>query len=512
MRPVLSADQMREMDRQTIADVGLPGAVLMETAGRAVAGATRELVESRPGAVRVAVVCGSGNNGGDGFVAARVLAEHGVTCEVFLVMEESGIQGDARIFYDALLQCGGSVFPIHTAEQRKTAIASLGKCDVIIDAIFGTGLCREISGPIADLVRAINESSASVVAVDIPSGLAADTGAILGVAVDAQVTVTMGAAKVGNVSAPGFARNGRLCVAEIGIPSERLQRAAEAFVVEASDVRPLVPSTSENAHKVARGHVLAIAGSVGKRGAGRLAGVAALRTGAGLVTLGAIAPDQGAPDPLMTATVSTCEELADACQGKHALLIGPGMQTDAPGKALVMHAIEHSPIAMVLDADALNHIAASPRDLRNARVPVVLTPHPGEAARLLAMRSAEVQADRLATARRLAAETRAVVILKGARSCIVDGRVGGQTVLLCDQGGPELATAGTGDVLAGMVAALLAQRLDAADAAMLAVYWHGVAGQTALRRLGGMGVVASDVVMSIPAARTEICSSAGASD
>ncbi len=507
MRPVLTAHQMREMDRETIEEIGIPGAVLMETAGRAVAAAVLDVLADRK-VSRVAIICGSGNNGGDGFVAARVLAEYGVDCEVFLVAEASSV-GDAKCFYDALLQCQGRVSQLQTSEQLQDAARVFEDCDVLVDAIFGTGLCRDVSGTIASIVAMMNASAATIVAVDIPSGLHADSGAVLGVAIQADRTVTMGAAKIANAGAPGFALGGALRIAEIGIPSARLRRVAQIFVVEKADVAVAMPAAGANSHKVSKGHVLAIAGSEGKRGAGRLAALAALRAGAGLVTLGAATSDQTVADPLMTRVVGTCEEFEAAWQGKHALLIGPGMQSDATGKALVHHALQHCPVPMVLDADALNHLAADVEALQAAKSSLVLTPHPGEAGRLLGMQSSEVQADRVAAVRELAKRSHAVVVLKGARTCICDGRgTGSQEVFICEQGGPELATAGTGDVLAGMIAALLAQGLDSLMAAMLGVFWHGVAGHIALRQLGGAGVIASDVVSAIPRARAEI----GASD
>jgi len=506
MRPVLTAQQMRAMDKEAIEQIGIPGVVLMETAGRAVATTVLDFLKSYA-APHVALVCGTGNNGGDGFVAARVLAEHGVNCEVFLVQGVAGISGDAKIFYEALLKCNVAVSPLQTAQELENAKAAFRAADVLVDAIFGTGLCRDISGHIANVVRVMNASPGATLAVDVPSGLDADTGATLGIAIAATATVTMGASKIANVGAPGFSRNGTLVVAEIGISGSRMRSVADAFLMEGRDVQSLLPGSEGNTHKVAKGHVLAVAGSSGKRGAGRLAGLAALRTGAGLVTLGAASLDSHAADPIMTAQVATIDELTLAWAGKHALVIGPGMHTDSQAAGLVAHAVLHSPVPCILDADALNHLATDPAIARDAKAPLVLTPHPGEAARLLGITSAEVQADRMAAVRQLASETQAVVVLKGARTCIADGRSAESPVSICEQGGPELATAGTGDVLAGMVGALLAQGLDAFAAAQVAVYWHGVAGRLALRSLGGPGVIASDVIAAIPAARSEIAAS-----
>ncbi|MBL4635958.1 MAG: NAD(P)H-hydrate dehydratase [Kofleriaceae bacterium] len=509
MRPVLNAAQMRAMDAETIAKVGIPGAVLMENAGRAVALAVRDLLPAEPTAEsRVTVLCGSGNNGGDGFVAARVLQEEGVVCELFLVAGEPAIGGDASLFLNAFKRCGGTIRFLKSAADVDAARSEIEGSSVLVDAIFGTGLCRNIEGHLATLIECINQSPAMVVAVDLPSGLLADTGAILGVCVRADVTVTMAAVKVANVGAPGFAYNGHVEVAEIGIPRLRIEARAQAFVLTASDVVGAMPDVDRNGHKGRRGHVLAVAGSDGKRGAGRLAALAALRSGAGLVTIAAASIDSQAADPIMSAVIGNPAQLAEALVRKAALLIGPGMDTGRSGAALVKHALANSSIPMVLDADALNHLVGDLSAIVAASAPVVLTPHPGEAARMLEMSIAEVQADRMAAVRLLARETGAVVVLKGARTCICDGghadEGGDGVVFVCDVGGPELATAGTGDVLSGVLAALLAQGLEAPFAAALAVYWHGIAGSCALDAVGGPGVIASDVIDALPVARTKL--------
>lgn len=508
MRPILTAAEMRAVDAETIAAIGIPGAVLMETAGRALAREVRTIAQGAQPLSRVVVLCGAGNNGGDGFVAARVLAEWGFDVEVFLVLDPAGIGGDAKTFYDALVHCGVSNSAVLSRAQLDTATPNLLAAEVIVDAVFGTGLCRDVTGHIACLFALVAASDARVVAADIPSGLCADTGVALGSSIVADVTVAMGAAKIGNVCDPGFVANGRLTVAEIGIPSERIRSRAGVFLVENADVVAALPTHGARAHKASRGHVLAIAGSEGKRGAGRLAAMAALRSGAGLVTLGAQRLDSHVADPVMTTMIATPPDLAAAWARKAALLLGPGMDAGSEGAALVEYALDHSPIPIVLDADALNHLArtlAGSRLIRSSATAVVLTPHPGEAGRLLGIPTAQVQAGRIAAVRELASRTQSVVILKGARTCIADGRTRGLPVLLCEQGGPELATAGTGDVLAGMVSALLAQGLAAGMAAMVAVYWHGVAGRAARSQIGGLGVVATDVVAAIPTAHTIIC-------
>lgn len=508
MLPVLTAAEMRAVDAETIAEVGIPGAVLMETAGRALASEVRAFTRGSGAAKRVVVICGTGNNGGDGFVAARVLAEWGFDIEVLLVLDPIGIQGDAKTFYDALENCGVAIRSVLSSAQVNDAAQALLAAVVIVDAVFGTGLCRDVRGHIAQLFELVTASNAHVVSADIPSGLCADTGATLGTSIAADVTVAMGAAKIGNVCDPGFVANGRVAIAEIGIPRVRLCSHASVFMVENADVVSALPTHGSRAHKASRGHVLAVAGSDGKRGAGRLAAMAALRAGAGLVTLGAQALDPHAADPIMTTVIRDPAGLAVAWAKKAVLLLGPGMETGSDGAALVDCALDHSPVPVVLDADALNFLAkklGGSSLLHTSSADLVLTPHPGEAARLLGISTAQVQAARVWAVRELASLTGAVVILKGARTCIADGRASGQPVLLCEQGGPDLATAGTGDVLAGMVSAALAQGLDARVAAMVAVYWHGVAGRVARTEIGGTGVVATDVVAAIPVAHTMIC-------
>jgi len=500
MQPVVTAAEMRALDRATIEEIGLPGAVLMETAGRAVADAAF----AHAGAGHVAVVCGPGNNGGDGYVAARVLRERGADAVVYLAVAREAVRGDARLHLDALERSGGIVLDVSTPAALDELGDSLDSASVIIDALFGTGLTlrspdgsrgRAIEGHAAAVIARINASAATVIAADLPSGLDADTGVVHGVAVDADVTVTMGALKVGLVSAPGFARAGAVRVAEIGIPRALITaQVTRAGLLEQADLRSIAPRSGLLDHKGRRGHVLVVAGSPGHRGAGRLAAWAALRAGAGLVTLAGPGPGElVAPDPVMTAICDRPDDLAALLPGKAALVIGPGMLRDDDGARLVDAALA-SAVPCVLDADALNHLAGGGLALvASAAAPAVLTPHPGEAARLLACTVAEIERDRLAAVRRLAAESRAVVVLKGARTLICDGTLDDDFVAINPTGGPSLASGGTGDVLAGAIGALLAQGLVPRDAARLAVWCHGYSGDLAAGASGIRAVTASDV-------------------
>lgn len=505
MRYVVTAAQMRELDSETITAIGIPGAVLMETAGRAVASAVWDELGS-VATSRVAVVCGAGNNGGDGYVIARVLRARGVSATVYLAAARDRIGGDAAVHLGAYEQSGGLATSIADLDQLAEHRAAIESADVVVDALFGTGLTRSVEGHLAQVIEVINRSAGRIVSVDVPSGLSADTGAELGACVRADVTVTMAFSKIGLAVAPGSGKAGRVIVAEIGIP-EQLAAAhgIGLALLEPGDLRPLVPARNPLDHKNRRGHVLVVAGSPGKRGAARLTASAALRSGAGLATLASDKLDDAAPDPLMTAVLD-CEQagaidrLLDLAEGKAAVAMGPGMPTGSASRDLVKAAVERIGVAMVLDADALNHLAGDVAMVAKASASVVLTPHPGEAGRLLGCQASEVQADRVAAVRKLAEQSGAVILLKGAGTLVCDGRVADDIITINPTGGPELATAGSGDVLTGVIAALIAQGLAPGEAARLAAYIHGSAGHLAAQRLGPIGVTATDVLESLPAA------------
>lgn len=548
MLPVVTAAQMRALDAATIEGIGLPGVVLMENAGRAVARAIEQLVSGRRGipgggvaprslggtqlprralppgrldgrlAAVVAVVCGAGNNGGDGYVIARCLREAGMDVTVYLAIRAEAVTGDARLHLAVYEKMGGAVEPIADDEALAAHRDAIAGADVVVDAVFGTGLARAVQGRYQDIIETINRCPGHRVAVDIPSGLSADTGQVLGVAVAATCTVTMAFHKIGLVTSPGFAHCGQVRVAEIGIPASLAEtHGVRTYLLEAADMAPLLPAVPVLAHKNRRGHVLAVAGSPGKRGAGRLLTWAALRTGAGLATLASpwAGGEVHAPDPVMTAALDLdgpdrpdtagepvwiADQLRALAQGKQALAVGPGMPTTAGGRALVQAALAALDLPLVLDADALNHVGTELWRVAAARAPVVLTPHPGEAARLLGCSAADIQADRMAAARALAAGTGAVVVLKGARTLVAHRDV----VTINPTGHAALATAGSGDVLTGIIAALLAQGMEAVDAARLGVYLHGITGELAAADLGPRSVTAADLADRMPAAMARL--------
>ncbi len=487
MLPVVTADEMRALDRATIEEIGLPGVALMETAGRAVAQTVLRALGQHG---HVAVVCGPGNNGGDGFVVARVLRDHGVDAVAYLAVPRAVVKGDAATHLAILERAGGVVRMIQTTLELDEVAAAIAGCEVCVDALFGIGPVRPIEGHLAQVVAAINGTRHRI-AVDVPSGMDSDTGFVGGACVEAHGTVAMAAHKIALVSAPGFARCGEIEICDIGIPAGVLATAiVRAGLVEETDVRRWLPKPQALDHKGTRGHALIIGGAPGMRGAGRLAAMAALRAGAGLSTLATHAGDDLiAPDSVMTRAVTG--PIADLIAGKAAVVIGCGLGTDADARGWLREVMAAG-VPAVLDADALTMIANDPAVIAAAAGPIVITPHPGEAARLLGTTARVVEADRLAAARALAATTRAVVVLKGARTIVCDGTLGDDHCAINPTGGPALATGGSGDVLAGTIGGLLAQGVAPVDAARAGVYIHGLAGER-LERVHGRGAVSADL-------------------
>jgi ADP-dependent NAD(P)H-hydrate dehydratase / NAD(P)H-hydrate epimerase len=506
VRYVVTAAEMRAIDAATIDGIGLPGAVLMENAGRAVAAAVaEELARRGDGAARaVAVVCGAGNNGGDGYVVARVLRQQHIQAAVYLAAPRSAVRGDALVHLMAYERTGGPVLSIAEPGELAEHRQAIEGAAVAVDALFGTGLARDVDGHLAGVIHSINRCGGRIISVDVPSGLSADSGAVLGAAVEPHRTVTMAFLKVGLAVAPGLARAGAVSVAEIGIPLELASaHGVRLAVLDPADVAGGLPRAGLLDHKNRRGHALVVAGAPGKRGAGRLSAMAALRSGAGLATLAWQGRDLPAPDPVMTAELDAdagdaAERLVALAEGKRAVAIGPGMPTGSGGRALVRAALERLAQPMVLDADALNHLAGELERVAESRAPVVLTPHPGEAARLLGVGAADIERDRVAAVRELADRSRATVVLKGAGTLVCDGEAADGFVTVNPTGGPALATAGSGDVLTGVVAGLLVQGLPAGEAARTAVYLHGLAGEHCQERIGEVGATASDVLDALP--------------
>ena len=487
--------EMRAIDREAIDAFGIPALTLMERAGRALAEAVKPLLGPRGRAV---AVCGAGNNGGDGYVAARLLRADGIEARVVALVPLARLGGDARSVREAAERAGVKVADGDGLEA--------GRGDVVLDALLGTGLDRAPEGAFADAIARIataRAAGASVVAADVPSGLSADTGKPLGACVRADRTVTFGFLKRGLVLYPGPFWAGEVTVADIGIPHEAARRVPVACeLVTETEVRRLVPARDPEMHKGEAGRVLLLAGSSGKTGAAHLALLGALRGGAGLVTLAA-RPETlplalaGRPEamslPLPGEGPLRREDLpalADAAARATAIVAGPGMGFDGDTAELLRLLVQKAKVPVVLDADALSAFAGAAGALRTLGVPLVVTPHPKEMARLCGTTLEVVQEDRIAFAAERAQAWNAAVVLKGARTVVADpsGPPG-----VIPTGNAGMATGGTGDVLAGLTGALLAGGIAPGAAARVAAWVHGRAGDLAARRLGQRGLLASDL-------------------
>ena len=502
---VLNTQQMREADRQTIDDVGIPSVVLMENAGRQAVAAMEAAFDSLSSS-KVAVLCGRGNNGGDGFVVARTLAQRGIEAVVYLLGSVGEVRGDARTNLEILGRVGLTVVEITNAQEWELHFSEVSECDLIVDAIVGTGFHGPLTGLLETVVADVNGLGVPVVAIDLPTGLSADSHEVDGEAIEATMTVTLAAPKLPLILPPADAYAGDLVIADIGIPSPVLDELDGPWLelLTRERMRELVPARAADSHKGDFGRVLVIAGSVGRTGAAHLAAIGALRSGAGLVTiaaprscvpiLAAMAPEY-MTEPLEE-TAAGCIDFSSADRvldlKADVIAIGPGLGQDPSTAAFVHAVVERSGVPLVLDADALNAFAGDPERLSGRDgVDLIVTPHPGEMARLLNLSIEQVQADRLDHAREFASSHRCHVVLKGHRT-VIAGPEGRSFVNLTGNAG--MATGGTGDLLTGMIAAWFAQILDAEAACKLAVYLHGTAGDLAEADEGESALLPSDIV------------------
>jgi len=499
----VTADEMRALDRIAIEDAGIAGVVLMETAGRAVAEAVAD-IHSQTSGGHVCVLCGKGNNGGDGFVVARTLSQWGFEVGCLLLSKRESITGDALVQLDAVDTLGIEVVEIDQGLDAVDGAADLiATAAVCVDAMLGTGLTQAVREPYASAIEQVNQSDAAVVAVDLPSGVSADTGQILGVAVQADATITFALHKRGLLTHPGAELAGTISVADIGIPTDAIEHLRpNTFLIDLDD--PVLPARRPNSHKGHFGHVLIVGGSPGKGGAPLLAGLAALRSGTGLVT---VLTDQRCqaslegkiPELMVEAGWDEDRMDEDAVRsmatGKQAIVVGPGLATDSIGMAVLEVILETADTPVIIDAGALTLLADNPSILTNsANSRQVLTPHPGEAARLLSSTTSEVQADRFEALNALVSLSNSVVILKGAHSLIGEP---GQTIHINTTGNPGMASAGTGDVLAGLIGSLAGRGLDPLEAAVCGTHLHGLAGDVVAEAIGQDSLIAGDLVHAL---------------
>lgn len=500
MKPVLSRDEVRELDRRAILR-GIPSLELMERAGR---GANELLLEHFPKAQRIALVCGAGNNGGDGFVVARLLRGQGRSPHAFLLGEPTRLKGDALENYRAFTLAGGSVTPIDDGGLAELE-RGLAESDLVVDALFGTGLDRELDGVQRAAVESMNRSPAPKLALDLPSGLDADTGTPHGVAVRAALTATFAAKKRGLLTPGGAAHAGAVHVVPLGIPDELVREVGYGVSeLEATDIAAALPRREPTSHKGSSGRVLILAGSPGKIGAGLLVAEGALRTGAGLVTLAAepttAAAYEGRVLEAMTARIDPADpegSLAPYLERADAIALGPGLGFDDFARRVVDHVALGWSGPVVIDADALTCFAGRADALARARGPRVLTPHSGEMSRLVGGSAATVEADRFAAVTRAVELTRQTVLLKGAATLVATPE---QRITVNPTGHAALASGGMGDVLSGVIAALLVA-CEPHRAACAGAYLHGrAATELAEERGVDRGLLAHEIAAAVPVA------------
>ncbi|MEP6769780.1 MAG: NAD(P)H-hydrate dehydratase [Acidobacteriota bacterium] len=507
MIPVLDSRRMRAADAAAIRS-GIASSELMENAAAAL---VDEIREGFPDWRRIVVACGPGNNGGDGLAAARLLAEDGMSVALFSLNPPSGYRGDAAANRDRAEAAGLEVVSLASREGWIRFRDSLGASDGVVDALFGTGLSRALRGRAARAVAEIAGSGLPVVSADVPSGLSSDSGRPPGDSIVAARTVAFAAPKLCHLLPPARGRCGRVVIRDIGIPRSALDRQrSPVCLVEREDVARLLPPRPLDSNKADFGRLAIIAGSRGKAGAAVLAARGALRAGAGLVTI--FCPEsiesiavsgvpeamtRGLPDRGGAFAREAGPLLAEALAGFDAAVVGPGL-SGGEGVREALTALLRLRLPLVCDADALNAFSGNPAAFSRRRAPTVLTPHPGEAGRLLSRTTRQIQDDRLAAVTRLAKEARAIAVLKGEGT--LTGTPSGR-VTVNPTGTPLLSAPGSGDVLAGMIGAYLAAGLSAEDAAIAAVYLHGAAGQRLTTLFGDVGMLAGELADALPGTR-----------
>ena len=513
MIKIVTAAQMQELDRRTIIEAHISAITLMERAGSGIVSCLERWMGPVKGK-RVTVICGKGNNGGDGFVAARLLRRRQADVHVLAMAPLSELSRDAAVMYKRFVRDAGKS-PVHSYTSQPLAQSLLHNSDVLVDALLGTGLSTAVTGRYADVIESINAAGRPVVAVDLPSGLHADSGISLGRSVRAALTVTFGLPKLGLYQNQGIDLSGEVMIVDIGFPSAYIDAIdCRTILMTPQVVQGFFPRREPSSHKGTYGHAGIIAGSVGKTGAAAMAAQAALRVGAGLVTVATpssvndileakLLEAMTVPMPetkARTFSRTALDRLVSFMTAKDAVAIGPGLSTHPETVELVQALTKQLDRPTVLDADALNALTGRTALLASCKTPPIITPHPGEMARLEPEATSQtVNNDRIGTATRFARERGLFVVLKGARTVVArpDG-----TVAICPTGNPGMATAGTGDELTGMVVGLLAQGLPSWEAACAATYLHGAAGDLAAASKGQAGMIARDVLEHIPAAMT----------
>jgi hydroxyethylthiazole kinase-like uncharacterized protein yjeF len=508
---VVTAEEMRIIDRKTIEGYGIPGAVLMERAGFSVTAMIKQVFSPR----KVIIISGSGNNGGDGLVVARNLYNEGWDVKVFLTKKPEDLKGDALLQYRVANKLGIRIYPINDFLTQHSSLIT--RHCIIVDALLGTGLSKNVTGLLSEVISLINRSNVPIVSVDIPSGISSDNGQIMGEAVRADYTVTFGLPKRGHLLYPGAQHSGKLFIEDIGFPEELLNSEKLHIELLMKDkISTLIPQRPRYSHKGNYGHVLIVAGSKGKTGAAIMAAKACLRSGAGLVTIGIpksladifqsrvteemtlILPDKGDGTLSQRAFRVILNFLNERAT---TLAIGPGISVSDDTKKLMDTLIKTSTTPMVIDADGINSLKGERAIFSKSKAPIILTPHPGEMARLfgrqkgVTVKSQDIERNRIDVAVSFTKETGTVLVLKGVPTIIAepDGKA-----YINSTGNPGMASAGTGDVLTGMISGFLSQGLSPVQASILGVYMHGFAGDSAAAEKGEHSLIATDIIEKVP--------------
>ena len=507
---VATAEEMQELDRKAIETYRIPGIVLMENAGR---GAAEVISNFFPEIhkKKVAIIAGKGNNGGDGFVIARYLLNQGICVRVYLLTDPKGLRGDAETNFSIFHRIKGEVVSVPSSKDYIKVKRDLEKFDILVDGIFGTGLDAEVRGYYREVIDHLNTLQRPIVAIDIPSGLDADTGKPLGTAIRASLTITFGLPKIGHLIPPGLDYVGKVKVIDIGIPKRLVEEEKiPTYLLEKEEIQRWLSITrNPDTHKGDYGHLLVIAGSVGKTGAAVMACQAALRMGAGLVTL-AIPKSLNAilemklrevmteplPEtPKQTLSLRAFSAIVRLCENKRAVIIGPGLGTLKETQSLILKLIRTLDLPIILDADGLTALATQPKTLPIKNRSLMLTPHPGEMARLIRSQVKEVLEDRVGLSRNFSQSQHVHLILKGHPTLISTPK---GEVYINPTGNPGMASGGTGDVLTGMIGGLVCQGFDILPSLQIAVYLHGMAGDEGAQEMGEKSLIATDIIEKIP--------------
>jgi len=506
---VATAEIMRKLDRRAIQEFGIPGMVLMENAAR---GTVRAMFRHFPDLPtrRVGILAGRGNNGGDALAIARYLLNREVACQVYLLAGREELKGDAATNLEIFRRMGGQIVEIPDQQAWESQHEKIAVHDLWVDGIFGTGLNAPVKGFFHKIIDWVNSLGRPVVAIDIPSGLDADSGQVLGTCIRACVTVTFGLAKRGLLVHPGVQYCGRLIIVDISLPRPAIEaEGLKDHLIEGSELTPFLLPRNPDGHKGDYGHLLVLSGSPGKTGAAAMVCEAALRVGTGLITLGIpkslnaimeIKLTEPMTEPLpetkdQTLSLSAQNRIRELCERKNALAIGPGLSLHPETARLIQRIVRHTNLPAVIDADGLTALAGKISSIGKNRRNLILTPHPGEMARLLRTTVPEIQKNRVEVARNFAQKNGLVLVLKGARS-IVAGPEG--DIYINPTGNPGMASGGIGDVLTGMVGGFLAQGFSPLEAAKLGVYLHGLVGDFVAYRKGERGMGATDLIRETP--------------